>query len=144
MKHHICKDYHMLALTKDSKEIHKKVHRLVGIHFIPNPENKPEINHKKGIKSLNSIIDIEWNTSSENKIHANKMGLYKLNDGCFKKGNKSLKQKKISQYNKNGDFIKEFDSLTIASNKLGISITCISKNARNKSRSSGGFIWKFS
>jgi len=119
MKYHICKGYYMIALTKNKKETHKKAHRLVGIHFIPNPENKPEINHKNGIKSLNSVIDIEWNTSSENKIHGVRIGLYKPNKGCFNNGYASLRKKKIKQYSKGGELIKEYDSLTMASNETG-------------------------
>jgi len=46
------------------------VHRLVGHQFIDNPENKPQINHKKGITSDNFFTHIEWSTNSENNKHA--------------------------------------------------------------------------
>lgn len=52
-----------------------RVHRLVGIHFIVNPFNKPQINHKKGVKTDNRFHQIEWSTSSENLFHAFKNGL---------------------------------------------------------------------
>lgn len=54
-----------------------RVHRVVAIAFIPNPENKPEVNHKgrKPNKLDNRCWRIEWNTSSENKKHARKNGL---------------------------------------------------------------------
>jgi hypothetical protein len=43
-----------------------KVHRIIGITFIPNPENKPQINHKNGIRSDDRAINLEWMTQSEN------------------------------------------------------------------------------
>lgn len=51
------------------------VHRLVAISFIPNPENKPEVNHIDGNKFNNNISNLEWNTSSENKTHSVSIGL---------------------------------------------------------------------
>lgn len=56
-------------MEKNGKAKHKKVHRLVAAAFIPNPEDKPQINHKDGNKVNNSITNLEWVTDEENKIH---------------------------------------------------------------------------
>jgi hypothetical protein len=67
--------YESVRLSKKSKVKAYKIHRLVAVHFIENFENKLEVNHIDGIKSNNTLDNLEWVTSSENKNHAFKIGL---------------------------------------------------------------------
>lgn len=67
--------YMRLFLRKKRKMKSKYVHRLVAEAFIPNPENKPQINHKNGIKADCKVGNLEWATSFENNLHALKTGL---------------------------------------------------------------------
>lgn len=67
------KGYLKVDLHKDGKRTHKKVHRLVAEAFVPNPANKPQVNHKDGNKQNNSYTNLEWVTNQENVIHAQKM-----------------------------------------------------------------------
>lgn len=52
-----------------------KVHRIIAKTFIPNPDNKPQINHINGIKDDNRAENLEWVTNRENVIHSYKLGL---------------------------------------------------------------------
>jgi hypothetical protein len=70
--------YCRVALEKGKASL---VHRLVAQHFIPNPENKPEINHKDGVKNNNHIDNLEWCTRFENEQHAWKTGRKKALKG---------------------------------------------------------------
>lgn len=73
------KGYLRVGLMVDEKLITQKVHRLVAKSFIPNPENKPCVNHINGIKSDNRVENLEWNTYKENTVHAIKNGLFYFN-----------------------------------------------------------------
>lgn len=67
--------YVQAALRMNKVYKHVKVHRMSAIAFIPNPENKPQVNHIDGNKLNNNITNFEWVTSSENHLHAFKTGL---------------------------------------------------------------------
>lgn len=110
------------------------IHRLVAQTFIPNPDNLPQINHKDGNKLNNSIDNLEWCTNLYNQQHAWKNKLHTSHKGICKK---------IKQFTLDNLFIKEYESLTEASNKNNISIGNISLVLNKKRKSAGGFIWTY-
>ena len=71
------KGYLVVGLSKNVKIKKFKVHRLVATAFLPNPKNKPEVNHKgkRPNKKDNRYFMIEWVTSEENEKHAKRHGL---------------------------------------------------------------------
>lgn len=71
----IKRGYERYRLSKDGKSYHKLVHRLLAEHFIPNPENKPYVNHIDGNPSNNTLDNLEWVTHLENMQHAVRTGL---------------------------------------------------------------------
>lgn len=66
--------YWQVRLTMDGNGKGYKVHRLIAAAFIPNPENKPCINHIDGNRLNNALANLEWCTHKENQQHASKMG----------------------------------------------------------------------
>ena len=64
-------------MTTINRKMHK-VHRIVAMHFIDNPKNKPQVNHKNLNKKDNRVDNLEWNTSFENNLHARNMGVNDL------------------------------------------------------------------
>jgi len=62
--------YNLIYLCKDGVRIHKQVHRLVALAFLPNPENKTTVNHKDHDGLNNSVDNLEWATSQEQNLYS--------------------------------------------------------------------------
>lgn len=141
LKQRINKGYKIVLLSKNARPKIFSVHRLVAEAFIPNPENKPCVNHINGIRSDNRVENLEWCTHKENTRHSfdvlgHKSSMY------HKYGKENRFSKPVLQI-KNGTIINQFDSQTDAERKTGISRRAISRCCCKKLHTTGGFEWKF-
>ena len=123
--------YLRVNLYKNGKEANFFVHRLVARAFIPNPENKPEVNHKDEVKSNNYRTNLEWMTTKEN-----------INYGTHTKRSAEKQSKKVYQYDLHGNLIKEWSSVAEAG-RNGFDNANISKCCLGKRKFHKGFIWSY-
>lgn len=131
-----CNQYLMVTLTDKQRNRHetKTVHRLVGIEFIPNPLNLPEINHLKTKNDI-TVDDLEWSSRSDNQKDAYKRGLV-----VAKKGRDSHFARKIGMFD--GDkLIKEF-SHSKEAEKEGFTGAGIYQSIQLGCKH-GGYNWKY-
>lgn len=109
-----------------------RVHRLLAQSFIPNPENKPYVNHIDGCRYNNSLENLEWCTASENTNHAIQTGLMT-----------PVNERSVVQYSLNGDLIKIYDSITIAAKETGSSIEKIIACCKKQRLTHNSFQWRY-
>jgi len=138
--------YMSVALRKYGKDKTLTVHRLIAIAFLNNPDDKPEVNHLDGNKKNNKLYNLEWVTKSENIKHAFRTGLQSL-EKLKQSGIKASlgNRKPITQYDKDMNVIRVFESCKDAAEATNIPHTNISQvcNGKCKRKSAGGFIWRY-
>lgn len=137
--------YASVALRKPfsgGKAVYRMIHRLVAEAFIPNPEGKPQVNHKDGNKLNNRAENLEWVTASENSFHAFATGLAKPSQH-----QKDVVIARCSipvvMLDKAMNEIGRFASAKEASEKTGADHSAIIKCCRGKLKSTKGFKWQY-
>ena len=122
--------YYQIILCNDGVRKTFKLHRLVAQAFISNPHNLPEVNHKDENKKNNCVENLEWITHINNCNHGTR--------------NKRL-SRKLLQYSKDGEFIREWQGSREVERELDINHSDIIQCCRGnpKYKSAGGFVWRY-
>lgn len=123
--------YLQVSLHKNGHGKNWRVHRLVAIAFIPNPENKETVNHIDEDKTNNHIYNLEWMSRGDN-IRYSARNKVKKNVG---KG----RSKKVLCIETG----QSYDSMTEAARQTGIAQSNISQCCNGKNKTAGGFHWCF-
>ena len=126
------KGYLFVNLYKNGKNKMFKVHRLVAMAFIPNPDNLPEINHKDENKQNNKVDNLEFCD-----------GEYNINFGTGIERRAKKVSKPVKQFDLRGNFIQEFPSVMEAQRKFGYSQGNISSACSGKLKTAYGYRWSY-
>ncbi|MBO5386630.1 MAG: HNH endonuclease [Lachnospiraceae bacterium] len=125
-KPYINSGYKYVSIVYDNGDHkHTKISRLVALHFVDNPYNKPVPNHKDGDKLNDNYTNLEWSTISENTQHAFDMGLAHNDSGFM-----DSQSKPVVMYDNNGECIGIYGSIREAARELGYSLGYISNQVR--------------
>lgn len=129
---------HVRITMPGNKYKNKRVHRLVALALIPNPENKSEVNHKNGIKTDNRMENLEWCTPMENSIHSvvNKLFIQRV-------GPDNKMSKKIIQLTVDGLLIKEWVGIRTINRETGFKRPAITKCCQGKLKHAYGYKWQY-
>ena len=123
--------YSYVCIRKDGKTRNVRLHRLIASAFIPNPDNKPHINHKDGDKANNCVDNLEWCTPSENEQHKVMTLGIKQTPPIIQKAVVCIETK------------RKFSSIKEAAEQMGISRKHIGEAASGRRKTACGYHWRF-
>lgn len=144
---HDSRGYCQLHLHQNGIRYTVMLHRLVAQAFIPNPKNKPELDHIDADKDNNRACNLRWVTRKENVN--NPLTIFRIRENhpkgdthpnFGKRGSEAITHKAVLQYSLEGEFIREWPSIIEASQSTGANH--ISSCCRGKRKSAGGYKWK--
>jgi hypothetical protein len=131
-----------LSLNGTSKTV--RIHRIVAETFIPNPDNKPCVNHINGIKTDNRVENLEWVNVKENAIHARDvLGIKRKQQNPLNRQKGFYSRKPILKLSLDGNLICEYRSITSAARENNIKGIQIIRAINGRGPLSRLFIWKY-
>lgn len=128
--------YLSVSLYKDNIQTTNTIHRLVAQSFIPNPENKPEVNHIDEDKLNNMVSNLEWMTPKENLNHGTR------NKRAGEALSKTLSIPIIATNLKTGES-REFYGARECGRQLGLNQSNITKVLKGRLKQTGGYTFKY-
>ena len=143
--------YVYVGLDKNQIVYIGKVHRIVAGAFIPNPDNKPEVDHINGKKDDNRAENLRWVTRSENSRNpvtreqfARKYPdiVKKMLETRKRIGSKQA-EREILQFDTGGSFIREYKSIMEIYRTLGYDPSSIVKCCKGKQKTCNGYVWRY-
>lgn len=139
LAHFLDKDgYQIVNLCKNGEIKKMRVHRLVAMAFIPNPENKSQINHKNEVKTNNVVENLEWCEASYNINYGTRTERSVQNRRSYKLGDNPRAKAVFCE-----ELNKTFDCARRAEEELGIDASSISQMCKGKLKTAGGFHWRY-
>lgn len=122
--------YMVISLTKDGKKKDCKLHRLLALAFIPNPNDYECVNHKDGNKLNNRLDNLEWCTKKYNNHHARE------------ELHADFSAKPVCQTTMDGSVVAIWANHSLAAKCVGVSAVCIAKCCEGLAKSAGGYRWE--
>ena len=116
-----------------------KVHRLVAKAFIPNPDNKPQIDHINAVKSDNRVINLRWCTGKENFHNP----ISYIRNSVSKTGYRNHKAKSVSQYTLDNKFVRTWRCFSDIKRELGYNHSHIVQCCRGERNLAYGYKWEY-
>lgn len=132
MRLQIQQGYCHVTLQIDGKPKRFRVHRLVAEAFIPNPDNKPYVNHIDGNRQNNKVKNLEWVTPAENTQHAVSTGLML-----------PTREKAVVQFDLNGNKIAEYVSICEAARQTNSQDGKICLCCQRQREQHNGYQWRY-
>lgn len=123
-----------VELMKDGVKRQFLIHRLVGMAFIPNPDNLPQINHMDENPRNNRMDNLEWCTGEYNR------GQYIKNHPG---GRKKINVLPVNQIDSDGNIVKRWNDSRTITNETGMSQWSITQCCDGKRKTAYGFRWQY-
>lgn len=153
------KGYLRVGLSVDGFVRNTPIHRLVALAFIPNPDNKPTVNHINENKEDNRVENLEWATTREQNIHGTRIERAMAHTDWIARNMKTdykavaakhnyhemnrSQMKPVLQFSREGFFIAQYNGVAEAARKVGVLASHICCCLKGRRKSCGGYQWKY-